>query len=118
MSVVRVEGYIYDDFKKDSFSDSIEYAYLFVSVPAKSNNKKIASGLRTYSYKVDVSVADEIFSELQRGDFVELYFSDNSDKAKVSFIRKFGFDKLDVDFRNQFVKAVENDLDLLDKFFG
>lgn len=115
MSLVRVEGYIYDDFKKDSFSDSIEYAYLFVSVPAKSNNK-IASGLRTYSYKVDVSVADEIFSDLQRGDFVELYFSDNSDKAKVSFIRKFGFDKLDVDFRNQFVKAVENDLDFLDMY--
>ena len=116
MNVVRVEGFIYDSFKKDDFSrDEIAYAYLFVSVPAQSRNK-LAVGLRTYSYKVDVSSADEIFADLARGDFVEIYFSDNSDKAKVSFVRKIDFDKLDVDFQKQFFKAVENDLDFLDRY--
>ena len=116
MNAVRVEGFIYDSFKKDDFSrDEIAYAYLFVSVPAQSRNK-LALGLKTYSYKVDVSSADEIFADLQRGDFVEIYFSDNSDKAKVSFVRKIDFDKLDVDFQKQFFKAVENDLDFLDRY--
>ena len=116
MSAVRVEGFIYDSFKKDDFSrDEIAYAYLFVSVPAVSRNFS-AIGLKTYSYKVDVSAANEIFSDLQRGEFVELYFSDNSDKAKVSFVRKIDFDKLGVDFQKQFIKAVENDLDFIDRY--
>ena len=115
MSVVRVEGFIYDSFKKDDFSPEINYAYLYVSVPAVSRNK-LSSGLKTFAYKVDVSSADEIFADLQRGDFVEPYFSDNSDRAKVSFVRKIDFDKLDSDLKEQFIDVLQDDLDFLDKY--
>ena len=116
MSVFRVEGFIYDDFKKDSFSSKVEYAYLFVSVPAVSKNIGLSEGLRTFTYKVEASLASEIFSSLSRNDFVELYFSANSENAKVSFVKKVAFDSLDEDFKLSFLQAVESDLEFLNKY--
>lgn len=116
MSVFRVEGYIYDDFQKDSFSNKVEYAYLFVSLPAVSKNIGLSEGLRTFTYKVEASLASEIFSSIAKNDFVELYFSSNSENAKVSFVKKVDFDSLDEDFKLSFLQAVESDLEFLNKY--
>lgn len=80
MQLKKILGFTSGEFKKDNFSDPIPFANIWCAWPVKDG-----LGLQAEKYKLDGS---DVFNGIELGDYVELYFTGNSENAKVALINK------------------------------
>ena len=80
MQLKKIIGFTSGEFKKDNFSDPIPFANIWCAWPVKDG-----LGLQSEKYKLDGA---DVFDGIALGDYVELYFTGNSENAKVALINK------------------------------
>lgn len=80
MQIKQILGFTSGEFKKDSFSDAIQFSNIWCKWPVKDG-----VGFQAEKYKL---AGADVFDGISIGDYVELYFTGNNENAKVALINK------------------------------